>query len=249
MAEKDIAPEMWERIRRLYQSGKLADAELQNLLKKTVKTYEQAHRYAIRLGENTSRALLSVLTEDALPNGRMYFNIAERTVRPALSLAYEDVVSYCEEAQADLNAAAEIGIKPIKPKMNDDRIVGIINRLTGDVDFESIKWILGAPVVNFTQSIVDDSVITNADFHKKAGLSPKIVRTSDGKCCEWCDKLVGTYDYPVDNKAVYQRHDNCNCITDYYDSEGNKNGVWGNRVGQLTAKTEKKRQQQQRQGG
>lgn len=228
MAEKDIAPEMWERIKRLYNSGNAADKVLQGLLARENKTYEGAHQYAIRLGKNTSRALLSVLTEEALPNGRMYYNIAERTVRPALSLAYKDVASYCEETQAVLNSASGLGIKPIKPEMNDDRIVGIIDRLTGDVDFESIKWILGAPVVNFTQSVVDDSVITNADFHKKAGLSPKIERISNGKCCEWCENLVGVYNYPVTNTDVYRRHDNCNCITTC-DVSGSKINVWTKR--------------------
>ena len=49
---------------------------------------------------------------------------------------------------------------------------------------------LKEPLVNFGQSIVDEAVRSNADFQYKAGLSPKIVRTSTGNCCEWCDKPV-----------------------------------------------------------
>ena len=50
---------------------------------------------------------------------------------------------------------------------------------------------LREPIINFTQAIVDDAVRANADFQSKAGLNPKIVRTSTRKCCAWCNSLAG----------------------------------------------------------
>ena len=81
-----------------------------------------------------------------------------------------------------------------------------------------------AVMQNFTQSVVSDSVKANADFQHKAGLSPKIIRKSDGNCCEWCSKLAGVYDYPCDS-TVYKRHNNCNCTVEYNPGTGKVQNV------------------------
>ena len=60
---------------------------------------------------------------------------------------------------------------------------------------------------------------TNADFHAKAGLKPKLTRYVNSEHCEWCDKLAGTYDYPVD-KIIYARHENCDCVVEYHPKDG-----------------------------
>lgn len=39
---------------------------------------------------------------------------------------------------------------------------------------------------NFSQHIVDETIRKNAELHHNAGLSPKIIRRSTGKCCRWC---------------------------------------------------------------
>lgn len=82
------------------------------------------------------------------------------------------------------------------------------------------KWVLGESVINFSQTIVDDTIKTNAEFHYKAGLSPKIIRTSDGNCCDWCDSVVGVYKYPDVPKDVYRRHKHCQCEVNYYPGDG-----------------------------
>ena len=67
----------------------------------------------------------------------------------------------------------------------------------------------------------------NAEFQNRAGVSPKIVRKSPTKCCPWCDALVGEYKYPDDvPDDVYRRHDNCNCIVEFYPGDGKKQNVW-----------------------
>ncbi|MBO4861480.1 MAG: hypothetical protein J5535_01100, partial [Firmicutes bacterium] len=65
----------------------------------------------------------------------------------------------------------------------------------------------------------------NADFHYKTGLSPKIVRTAEAKCCDWCASLEGEYDYPLEDTEVYRRHDNCRCIVEYKPGDGRKQDV------------------------
>ena len=124
-----------------------------------------------------------------------------------------------------VSASSKIGIKAIEPALNQDRIDGIINRISNEEHFDEVKWILGEPVVNFTQSIVDDSIKANAEFQYKAGLTPKIIRTVAGNCCEWCRALAGKYSYPDVPKDVYRRHQRCRCTVNYHPGDGKVQNV------------------------
>lgn len=91
--------------------------------------------------------------------------------------------------------------------------------------FDNVAWLLDEVITNFCMSIVDDSVKNNADFHYKTGLRPKIIRITDGRCCEWCSKLAGSYDYEKVRNAgndVFRRHRNCGCIVAYDPDDGTK---------------------------
>jgi len=109
-----------------------------------------------------------------------------------------------------------------------DRTQGILNRASEAEKFSGVRWILGDGVItNYMQSFVDETMKRNAIFQSNAGVSPKIVRRSPGWCCEWCAKLEGTYMYPDDvPDDVYRRHDNCNCIVEFYPADGKKQDVW-----------------------
>ena len=109
-----------------------------------------------------------------------------------------------------------------------DRTQGILNRASDAPKFSGVRWILGDGVLtNYMQSFVDETMKRNAEFQSKAGVSPKIVRKSPTKCCPWCDALVGEYKYPDDvPDDVYRRHDNCNCIVEFYPGDGKKQDVW-----------------------
>ena len=51
-----------------------------------------------------------------------------------------------------------------------------------------------------------------------SGLAPKIKRTSTGHCCEWCEKLVGTYNYEDvrdTGNDVFRRHRHCRCTVEF----------------------------------
>lgn len=109
-----------------------------------------------------------------------------------------------------------------------DRTQGILNRASDAPKFSGVRWILGDGVLtNYMQSYVDDTMKRNAEFQSRAGVSPKIVRKSPTKCCPWCDALVGEYKYPDDvPDDVYRRHDNCNCIVEFFPGDGTKQDVW-----------------------
>lgn len=89
------------------------------------------------------------------------------------------------------------------------------------------KWLIEGPVLeNMLESIVLNSIEKNVKFQSDSGLRPKVVRKSNGYCCEWCNKLVGTYSYPDVPKDVYRRHKNCTCTVEYDPGDGRRQNVW-----------------------
>ncbi|MCZ2855895.1 hypothetical protein [uncultured Dubosiella sp.] len=227
----DIAPELLQTITNEFEDLIKNDEVLFGIRKKIKAgkaTYQDANRASIRIGELLSKAYRSHLSSDVLPDGTMYYNIAKRVLEPTLKRDFEEVSGICQDVQQLLNQKANIGIKAVAADLNQDRIDGIIDRVSS-APYKKTQWMTKEPVVNFSQSIVDDHIKANADFHAKAGLSPKIVRRSSGKCCEWCSKLVGTYRYPEeapDGSDVWRRHNNCRCTVDYDPGEGKVQDVW-----------------------
>lgn len=103
---------------------------------------------------------------------------------------------------------------------------------------------LDEPVVNFTQSVEDDSVKKNAEFKYQSGFSPKIRRTATDKCCKWCDRLVGTYDYAVVRNTgndVFRRHKRCRCTVEFI-TNGKRQNVhtkkWGKEKVNINSESE-----------
>lgn len=220
---KDIVPELLDLIEKefdekTYNSEALKKA-IQALNDKKA-TYKDAHEFAIEVGEILSEVLNKNITAEILPDGRMYFNIANRILNPTMSKNYELVSSYAADVQTTLNRNAGLRIKGQKSELNQSKIDGIIERLSTAEKFEEIKWILDEPIKNFSQSIVDDTAKVNMKFQARAGLEPKIRRVVVGDCCDWCRRLAGTYEYGKEPEDIYRRHRYCRCRVEYYPGDG-----------------------------
>ena len=74
------------------------------------------------------------------------------------------------------------------------RVKGIIDIVSGKDKYDDVAYMLGEPIVNFLQSVVDDTIRANADFQYQAGLNPKIRRTSTRKCSSGATNL---WDYMI----------------------------------------------------
>lgn len=85
---------------------------------------------------------------------------------------------------------------------------------------KKIDEILERAVVNFAKSIPADVVKSNVEFESNAGMRPRIVRSSDGKCCPWCSSLAGEYYADEAPDDIYARHDNCICTVTYISGKG-----------------------------
>ena len=225
----DILKEVQERFERDFgKSGIVRNAFATLKAKKA--TYKTANEFAIEIGEILSRVLGTSLSADKLPDGKMYYNIAQRLLTDVLGRNYELVSSYASDVQKNLNDKAKIGLKVQVPELNQDRIAGIVNRFSSEDNFEDVSWLLDEPIVNFTQSIIDDSIRKNAEFHHRSGLQPEIVRKSYFHCCEWCQEVQGNYKYPRVPKDVYRRHQHCRCIVDYDPKNGKTQNVWTKKI-------------------
>ena len=233
---KDIVPELLEKIQSEFKSKSQKSKVLKQkilALKAGKATHLDSNEFAIEVGKILADVFKDEISSDILPDGKMYYNIAKRLIEPNMKNNFDIVSDYSREVQEVLNKESNISLKAIKPELNQDRIDGIVNKISEYDDFKEGKWLLEEPIKNFTQSIVDDTIKTNADFQYKSGLTPKIVRKEVGTCCDWCKEVVGVYEYPDVPKDVYRRHQRCRCTVDYLPGNGKKQDVWSKKWTEL----------------
>lgn len=218
---EDMAPALLEKIQSAFKSKfekSREISELYSLVRSGEATYRQAQDFAIETGKILSEVFMENISSGILPNGKFYYNIAERIIPPMLKNNYNLTADIAKEVQDTINRAAGLNITAVKPELNQEKVDGIVDAVSAADKYDDISYMLRDPIVNFTQCIVDDTVKANADLQYKSGLSPKIVRTATRQCCEWCRKLAGIYEYEKISgrgNEVFKRHNNCKCLVEY----------------------------------
>lgn len=236
---KDIGIELYEAISAEFQRALSADKIIGGIMQRIETGKAQSTdiaRYANRLGQMLRTAIERNVSADKLPDGQMYYNIAEKILRPSLKNTYDLFNDTAAEIQAVVDQALGINIKAQKPEFPDERIDDVIGAASvKGIPEEQMIRRLASPAENITQNYADDYAKVNADFRSRAGLSEYIIRRDDGNCCEWCGKLAGKYRYPDEvPKDVYRRHDNCGCTTEHF-SDGTKTDVWSKKSSTISA--------------
>lgn len=226
----DIVPELLEKIQRdfnkLFKQNKKLQ-QIKEMIDNGTATYKQANEYAIEVGEMLASVFEIHIKSEALPDGKMYFNIAERILNPTLSNNHKIVAQVSAEIQEHLNKSIGLGLKGIEPKINQFRIDSIINRIDAEEVFDDVSWILAEPVINFTQSVVDDTIKENVKFQGESGLYPKVIRIANySDACDWCKEMEGTYKYPNVPDGIFGRHDRCRCTVEYDPGDARRQNVW-----------------------
>lgn len=217
----DISPELLRQIQEYFEEDV---ASIREDIKSGRMSYEEAYGAAFEIGSALSRAFDANINAEILPDGRMYYNIANKVVFPMLKEEHDIVSQAAVLAQQNANRAAGIGIKARAVEFDTDRAQGIIDRVSSE-PFDEVSWLLNEPVKSFAKSVVDQTIKENVDFQGKSGLHPKIVRRASAGACEWCQAVAGTYEYPDVPDDVYRRHANCDCTTEYVDG-GKYQDVW-----------------------
>ena len=89
--------------------------------------------------------------------------------------------------------------------------------------------LLSAGTVNVIQSFYDNFLQSNAEVRASAGLKTKIIRKVNRPCCDWCNRLQGTYDIDNVPDNIYRRHQNCDCTVVAVTEKGYTD-VWSKKV-------------------
>lgn len=192
-------------------------------------SYFDANDYAVRLGELLSKAIndstdgLSLLSTE----------VAQELLEPLLTADHDLIALAIEQIQTNMNTANGIGLAPMIPEVNTNRIDGLIKKVASG-DLEQTRWVLGEPIINYSMSVVDEGIQKNAEATSKLGLKAYIIREAESTGvksvkrgnksyryivpCRWCTDLAGKYDYEdVKDKGndVYRKHEGCRCHITY----------------------------------
>ena len=215
MAE-DIAPALLKDVERRFR---------QNLTKKGVNlkkdiqrardgTLTNVHSFSNKVGDALADAFGSITAED-LPEGTMFYNIADRVMRPPIKEAYTMVSDVADEVQNHANKKAGIGLKSIRPPIEEDRVKGLIDAVTS-AEFQKTEHFLDYPVQCLVDHFADHHMEKNAEFLDNSGVYTEVIRTAEATCCAWCSERAGTYDGygEAQENEVFARHDGCRCTVE-----------------------------------
>ena len=229
----DVVPVLNERIQTSFQTNVMKDrriAQISKRIRDGTATFVDGHDYAERLGENLSKALVTNLTADTLPDGRLYYNIAKRTISPALEENYKLTNDVAADIQKILDKAEGIGLNAVRADFPVERIQGLIDKMTADgITLDEVMMWLQEPIINNSEAFFDDFIDSNAKFRNDVGLKATITRSVAWNCCEWCEALAGIYDYDKAPPDIYRRHQFCRCTVTYQSKKTSQN-VWSKKT-------------------
>ena len=233
----DVVPALNEAIQTSFKTYVMRDrriAQISKRIRDGTATFADGHDYAERLGENLSKALSTNLNANTLPDGKLYYNIASRTVTPALEENYNLTNDAAKKIQKIYDKKSRIGLGSVKADFPTERINGLIDKMTrDDITLEDALVWLKEPIINNSEAFFDDFIDSNAKFRENAGLKSKLIRKAEANCCKWCANLEGVYDYDNAPEDIYRRHEFCRCIVTYQ-SEKTSQNVWSKKTWQST---------------
>ena len=192
-------------------------------------TYEDADLFAEELGK-----ILENVIVDSVDINIDIEDLAYNIVGNCINQNYKISSIICETVQQTLNEAADVGLAPVVPELNIAEISEIQNEILA-IKTEDNLIDIAQKISTASEKTVDDFVRTNAEFQRKAGLSPVIVRkwsgswpSHDSKHTDWCKEIAGTYEYThtysIDSR-VFSRHKGCRCTVAYYPSNKAKGRI------------------------
>lgn len=129
---EDIVPELYKKIKNEFDGLVSSDEEIQAVLLGENKdaTFADTSIMARRLGTYATTSLKDNFTEEALPDGRLYWNIMERTIVPIMREVYELVYQLDVKVQLAQDKRQKIGIKPQKAAFPLERITAVMNKIS-----------------------------------------------------------------------------------------------------------------------
>lgn len=181
-------------------------------IEKGTASHMDSYQFAQKVSDFLNYAIKKNMTGNTLPNGKLYYHIAESVLTPVLKNNHALVTSYARDVQTIMNKMEDVPFKGRPSKVNADRIEGICSEFSRADTFESTQAEMADSIENYTLSCVDDTIKENAMFLNNLGYSEVVERRADNGACKWCRSLEGTYDYsPNMDNTVFKRHKRCRC--------------------------------------
>lgn len=128
----DVVPKLYGQIQSDFQKNMSLDKRIQTFhakLENETATAREVFDYVTALGDCASDALCRNLTEENLPDGKLYWNIAERTIRELLLEVHGMVNEAAEQAQRLEDKKNGIGLNPVLPDFPESRVHDLMEKL------------------------------------------------------------------------------------------------------------------------
>lgn len=128
----DIAPALYRKIMNEFNASVKKDAWIMSFQKKLANgsaTQKEADHYSELLGRYAAAALSDGLSPENLPDGKIYWNIAKRTVEPMLRRVTDMVNAAMEKILSAEHKKIRLGTKPVRAPFNQDRCDAIMNKI------------------------------------------------------------------------------------------------------------------------
>lgn len=126
----DIAPELYADVLKDFEDRKSKDPEIASFMKKLEAgkaTESDCMSYAGNLGECAVEALNAQITEEKLPDGKLYCNIAEKTVKPLLKEVHKLINEAAIQIQKRIDEKSGINMNPQKAPFPEERVNALLN--------------------------------------------------------------------------------------------------------------------------
>lgn len=127
----DIVPKLLESILQDFDSMIKADDRIQSIIngQDDTSTLADVSIIANEVGQYAALCLEENYRKIELPDGILYWNIAKRTIMPLMRQVHNTVLDMLDAVQIREDKKAKIGIKPIRPKFNEERVEAVINKV------------------------------------------------------------------------------------------------------------------------
>ncbi len=128
---KDITPELQKSVLSDFYNMVEEDNKIQGILTGEDKraTLAQVSKQAERLGEYAVRSLEKNLTDETLPDGTLYWNIAKGVIPQLMQEVQTLAIDMAVRVQTREDKKAGIGLKPVRPVFNQERIEAVMNKV------------------------------------------------------------------------------------------------------------------------
>lgn len=129
---EDIAPKLYEKIEKAFIGNVNRNLDIRTFKEKLRNGQakpDDVSLYARSLGECASAALIENIRQEDLPDGKLYWNIAERTIKPLLEMVYTMVNDSASEIQNRIDEKNNIHLNPIRADFPEERIRALLNGL------------------------------------------------------------------------------------------------------------------------